>query len=179
MTGTYAGQFAMEGFLNLHWVRWKRVLLTRSIAIVPTFCLAFFSTIQNLTSFNDILNVVMSVQLPFALIPTIAFTSNVEIMGEFVNGIGNILMAILTSLGIVGLNTYFVLATIAGLDMTWYYWLLFAVVAVVYTLFCIYLTVHMVIFMGAKRLMNYPIINKYVWGPSIDAQGMPWTLLRS
>lgn len=179
MTGTYAGQFTMEGFLNLHWVRWKRVLLTRSIAIVPTFCLAFFSTIQNLTSFNDILNAVMSVQLPFALIPTIAFTSNVEIMGEFVNGIGNIIMAILTSLGIVGLNTYFVMVTIIGLDMTWYYWLLFAVVAVVYTFFCIYLTVHMVIFMGAKSLMNYPIINKYVWGPIIDARGMPWTLLRS
>ena len=33
MTGTYAGQFAMEGFLNLHWQRWLRVLVTRSIAI--------------------------------------------------------------------------------------------------------------------------------------------------
>lgn len=34
MTGTYAGQFAMEGFLNLQWARWKRVLVTRVIAIV-------------------------------------------------------------------------------------------------------------------------------------------------
>ncbi|KAF5285228.1 hypothetical protein FQR65_LT13343 [Abscondita terminalis] len=87
MTGTYAGQFAMEGFLNLQWARWKRVLLTRSIAIVPTFCLAFFSNIEDLTSMNDILNAVMSVQLPFALIPTIAFTSNVGIMGIFANGV--------------------------------------------------------------------------------------------
>ncbi|KAK5638670.1 hypothetical protein RI129_012965 [Pyrocoelia pectoralis] len=179
MTGTYAGQFAMEGFLNLQWVRWKRVLLTRSIAIVPTFCVAFFSTIENLTSFNDILNAVMSVQLPFALIPTIAFTSNVEIMGEFVNGIGNIIMAILTSAGIIGINTYFVISTIIGAHMSWYYLVLVSLVGIVYMMFCIYLGVHMVIFMGAKNLMNYSFINKYVWGPSIDAQGMPWTLLRS
>lgn len=46
MTGTYAGQFAMEGFLNLQWARWKRVLVTRMMAIVPTFCVAYFSNIQ-------------------------------------------------------------------------------------------------------------------------------------
>lgn len=86
MTGTYAGQFTMEGFLNLQWPRWKRVLFTRTIAIVPTFCLAFFSQIEDLTGMNDILNAIMSLQLPFATIPTIAFTSNTQIMGEFVNG---------------------------------------------------------------------------------------------
>lgn len=86
MTGTYAGQFAMEGFLNLQWARWKRVLFTRMIAIIPTFCVAFFSNINDLTGMNDILNAVMSLQLPFAVLPTIAFTSNPQIMGEFVNG---------------------------------------------------------------------------------------------
>lgn len=50
MTGTYAGQFAMEGFLNLQWARWKRVLVTRLIAIVPTFCVAYFSNIQGMTN---------------------------------------------------------------------------------------------------------------------------------
>ena len=77
MTGTYSGQFVMEGFLNLHWVRWKRVLLTRSIAIAPTLALAVFSDINGLTSMNDFLNAVMSLQLPFALIPTLTFTSNI------------------------------------------------------------------------------------------------------
>ncbi|KAG5891790.1 Protein Malvolio [Gonioctena quinquepunctata] len=67
MTGTYAGQFAMEGFLNLQWARWKRVLFTRTIAIIPTFCLAFFSNIDDLTSMNDILNAIMSLQ--FHLLP--------------------------------------------------------------------------------------------------------------
>jgi natural resistance-associated macrophage protein len=63
------------------------VLLTRSIAILPTFFVAFYLDIPNLTGMNDLLNAVMSLQLPFATIPTIAFTSNPQIMGEFVNGL--------------------------------------------------------------------------------------------
>lgn len=72
--------------MNLQWARWKRVFFTRMIAIIPTFCIAFFSQIDDLTGMNDLLNAVMSLQLPFATIPTIAFTSNIAIMGEFVNG---------------------------------------------------------------------------------------------
>lgn len=86
MTGTYTGQFTMEGFLNLKWARWRRVLFTRSIAIVPTFLVAFYSNIDDLTVMNDLMNAVMSLQLPFAAIPTIAFTSSPRIMGEFANG---------------------------------------------------------------------------------------------
>lgn len=85
MTGTYSGQFAMEGFLNIRWARWKRVLFTRSIAMVPTFFTAFFSSLNDLTTLNDFLNAVMSMQLPFAIIPTIAFSSNPRLMGQFVN----------------------------------------------------------------------------------------------
>ena len=90
MTGTYAGQFAMEGFLNLQWARWKRVLFTRTIAIVPTFFIAFYADINDLSvlsHINDILNAVVSIQLPFAAIPTIAFTSSALIMGDFKNGL--------------------------------------------------------------------------------------------
>ena len=49
MTGTYAGQFAMEGFLNLTWKRWQRVLLTRTVAVLPTFLVAFFENIEDLS----------------------------------------------------------------------------------------------------------------------------------
>jgi len=65
----------VKGFLNLHWARWKRVLLTRTIAIAPTLFLAIFADIQQLTGLNDYLNAVMTLQLPFALIPTLTFTS--------------------------------------------------------------------------------------------------------
>lgn len=86
MTGTYAGQFVMEGFLDLKWARWKRVLLTRTIAILPTFLVAKFQAIEDLSGMNDMLNALMSLQLPFALLPLISMTSAENIMGSFRNG---------------------------------------------------------------------------------------------
>uniref|UniRef100_A0A8C5FN32 Natural resistance-associated macrophage protein 2-like n=1 Tax=Gadus morhua TaxID=8049 RepID=A0A8C5FN32_GADMO len=62
MTGTYSGQFVMEGFLNLKWSRFARVLLTRSIAITPTLLVAIFQDITKLTGMNDFLNVLQSLQ---------------------------------------------------------------------------------------------------------------------
>lgn len=87
MTGTYAGQFAMEGFLNLKWPRWKRILLTRCIAIIPAIFIAFSLSIGDFSDVSDLLNGVMSLQLPFATIPVIAFTSSHHIMGSFKNGL--------------------------------------------------------------------------------------------
>ncbi|KAG8185220.1 hypothetical protein JTE90_025891 [Oedothorax gibbosus] len=87
MTGTYSGQFVMEGFLNLKWARWMRVLLTRCIAIAPTLFIALYSDIKQLSKMNDYLNALMSLQLPFALFPTLIFTSSKAVMGEFQNGI--------------------------------------------------------------------------------------------
>lgn len=87
MTGCYSGQFVMEGFLHLQWSRWRRVLLTRTLAVVPTLWVAYYSRVEQLSVMNDTLNSVMSVQLPFALLPLIAFTSNANIMGEFVNSV--------------------------------------------------------------------------------------------
>ncbi len=74
-----------QGFLQLRWTRWRRVLFTRTLAIVPTLLVALYSRIQDLSIMNDTLNSIMSVQLPFALLPLIAFTGNAAIMGEFVN----------------------------------------------------------------------------------------------
>lgn len=63
MTGTYSGQFAMEGFLDLKWKRWHRVLVTRTIAIIPTFLVAFYSDLNDLSRMNDYLNAVMVRQI--------------------------------------------------------------------------------------------------------------------
>lgn len=119
MTGTYAGQFAMEGFLNLQWARWKRVLFTRLIAIVPTFCVAFFSRIEDLTGMNDILNAVMALQLPFAVIPTIAFTSSHFIMGEYANGIGNKIVSCILCVLVIAINIFFVTDQVTALQLEW------------------------------------------------------------
>ena len=59
MQGTYAGQFVMEGFLNIHWARWKRVLLTRSVAMVPCIIIAIIA-VQSLDYLDEYINVEQS-----------------------------------------------------------------------------------------------------------------------
>uniref|UniRef100_A0A8C3Q307 Natural resistance-associated macrophage protein 1 n=1 Tax=Chrysolophus pictus TaxID=9089 RepID=A0A8C3Q307_CHRPC len=87
MTGTYAGQFVMEGFLQLRWSRFTRVLLTRSLAILPTLFVAAFRDISQLTGMNDLLNVLQSILLPFAVLPVLTFTSLRPLMHDFANGL--------------------------------------------------------------------------------------------
>ena len=77
----------MQGFLDLRWARWKRVLLTRTIAILPTFLVAKFQDINDLSGMNDMLNALMALQLPFALLPIMSMTSSENIMGDFKNGL--------------------------------------------------------------------------------------------
>ncbi|KAF7996427.1 hypothetical protein HCN44_002059 [Aphidius gifuensis] len=167
MTGTYAGQFAMEGFLNLQWARWKRVLFTRIIAIVPTFFTAFYSNIEDLTKLNDVLNAVMTLQLPFATIPTIAFTSSIFIMGDFKNGVFSRVVSTVLSVIVIAINIYFVTQTVQeSIDSSnWYWYIAIGIFAVIYLGFCIYFTIHMMISMGAQFLTNNRIIAKYIGGP--------------
>ncbi|XP_043931084.1 natural resistance-associated macrophage protein 1-like [Protopterus annectens] len=121
MTGTYAGQFVMEGFLNLTWSRFKRVLLTRSCAIVPTILVATLQDLTHLTEMNDLLNVLQSILLPFALLPILTFTSMPNVMHEFANGIvGKIIGALITAL-ICAVNLYFVVDFISGVSNNLYY----------------------------------------------------------
>lgn len=121
MIGTYAGQFAMEGFLNLKWVPWRRVVFTRTIAILPTFCVAHFNTIDDMNTLNDYLNVVMALQLPFAVIPFIAFTSNVANMGEFTNSLGSKILSILIFVLVLSINFTLVLIRTIGAEMDWWW----------------------------------------------------------
>ena len=78
MTGTYAGQFVMEGFFDIKLVVWKRVLVTRSIAILPALGVAFMNYFDDADNY---LNILQSIQLPFALVPLLKFTSSEKIMG--------------------------------------------------------------------------------------------------
>lgn len=55
--------FCLQGFLNLRWSRFARVLLTRALAIAPTLLVAIFQDIQHLTGMNDFLNVLQSLQV--------------------------------------------------------------------------------------------------------------------
>lgn len=85
LTGTLAGQIVMEGFLNLRLRPWLRRLITRLIAIVPAvICTAMYgeSGTAKLLVFSQ---VILSLQLPFAVVPLIMFTSDRAKMGQFAN----------------------------------------------------------------------------------------------
>ncbi|XP_057544873.1 metal transporter Nramp3.2-like [Amaranthus tricolor] len=85
LTGTYAGQFIMGGFLNLRLKKWIRALITRSCAIIPTIIVAliFDTSDDMLDTLNEWLNVLQSIQIPFALIPLLYLVSKEDIMGVF------------------------------------------------------------------------------------------------
>ncbi|RAL40566.1 hypothetical protein DM860_006636 [Cuscuta australis] len=85
ITGTYAGQFIMGGFLDLRLKKWMRALITRSFAILPTIVVAlvFHRTESSLDVLNEWLNVLQSVQIPFALVPLLTLVSKEEVMGSF------------------------------------------------------------------------------------------------
>ncbi|UYV60210.1 SLC11A1 [Cordylochernes scorpioides] len=132
MTGTYAGQFVMEGFLDLRWSRWKRVLLTRTLAILPTIFIAVYKDPNDLTSLNDYMNALMSLQLPFALLPTLIFTSSTYIMGDFRNNVG-------ISLLVIGINLYFVYSDVVENLSGWLSFTALALYIIFYLVFVLYL----------------------------------------
>ncbi len=114
LTGTLAGQIVMEGFLNIRLRPWLRRLITRLIAIVPAvICTALYgeSSTARLLVFSQ---VVLSLQLSFAVIPLILFTSDRRKMGEFAIPLGMKLLAWLTAGTIVALNVKY-LADFLGL----------------------------------------------------------------
>ncbi|XP_040165842.1 protein Malvolio isoform X1 [Anopheles arabiensis] len=163
MTGTYAGQFAMEGFLNLQWARWKRVLFTRTVAIMPAFYVAFFSRLEDLTKMNDILNAVMALQLPFAAIPTVAFSSSLALMkADFVNGRLEKIISITLSFTVIGINLYFIVANLEQVNLTPL--MIFGVVlfGTFYIAFNLYLLLHMMVNLGNKAVASNWAIKRFV-----------------
>ena len=86
LTGTLAGQIVMEGFLHWRLKPWLRRLITRSLAIIPAAIVIGFMGEGHVTSLLILSQVVLSFQLPFAVVPLIQFTGDRSKMGEFANG---------------------------------------------------------------------------------------------
>jgi manganese transport protein len=109
LTGTLAGQIVMEGFLNIRLRPWLRRLITRLIAIIPAIiCTALYgeSGTAKLLIFSQ---VVLSLQLSFAVIPLVLFTSDRKKMGQFVNPLWLKVLAWLTTIIILALNLKYLL----------------------------------------------------------------------
>jgi manganese transport protein len=104
LTGTLAGQIVMEGFLNIRLRPWLRRLITRAIAIVPAAIVAGLYGTSGTAKLLVFSQVVLSLQLPFAVIPLVNFTGQRSKMGEFVNPAWVKLLAWATTAIIVTLN---------------------------------------------------------------------------
>lgn len=85
LTGTLAGQIVMEGFLNIRLRPWVRRLITRAIAIVPAAIVAILYGESGTARLLILSQVILSLQLSFAVFPLVRFTSDRRKMGEFVN----------------------------------------------------------------------------------------------
>jgi manganese transport protein len=106
LTATLAGQIVMEGFLRIKLPSWLRRLVTRLIAIIPALiAIAMFGehSTSNLLVFSQ---VILSLQLPFAVIPLVMFTSDRRFMGEFVNPQWLKIIAWAVAILLVGLNSW-------------------------------------------------------------------------
>lgn len=85
LTGTLAGQIVMEGFLNIKLKPWLRRLITRLIAIVPALVVAMIYGEQGTSKLLVLSQVILSMQLSFAVVPLVMFTNSKPKMGEFAN----------------------------------------------------------------------------------------------
>jgi len=119
MTGTYAGQFVMEGFLSIHWEPWKRVALTRCVALVPALTVAIISqsTPGQSDRMDEFLNVFQSIKLPFALLPVLHFTSSKVLMGAFANGAKTKILGWAIAITVCAINLYLVFQNLEGMDL--------------------------------------------------------------
>ena len=114
LTATMAGQIVMEGFLQLRLPSWLRRLATRLIAIIPALIAIIFFGEKSTGSLLVLSQVVLSLQLSFAVIPLVMFTSDRPLMGEFVNPLWLKTLAWSVAIIIGGLNVWLLLQTFLG-----------------------------------------------------------------
>src|ERR1700704_1299560 len=111
ITGTLAGQIVMEGFLNIRLPAWVRRLITRLIAIIPAVIVTALDGGHGAGGLLILSQVVLSLQLSFAVVPLVYFTSQRSKMGQFVNGRGLAALAWLVAIVIMGLNGWLLVGT--------------------------------------------------------------------
>lgn len=111
LTGTLAGQIVMEGFLNIRLKPWLRRLITRLIAIVPALAVAIIYGEEGAAELLVLSQVILSMQLSFAVIPLIMFTSDRKKMGRFANTKAVNIISWIVAAIILVLNAYLLWGT--------------------------------------------------------------------
>jgi manganese transport protein len=114
ITGTLAGQIVMEGFIHLKVSPWLRRMITRSLAIIPTIIVVAVMGEQGTEKLLILSQVILSLQLSFAVVPLVVFTGSRKRMGEFVNGRWLQGLAWVVAVLIAGLNGWLLVQTAMG-----------------------------------------------------------------
>ncbi|MFT0545931.1 Nramp family divalent metal transporter [Allopusillimonas ginsengisoli] len=114
VTGTLAGQIVMEGFLNLRIPSWMRRLLTRSLAVIPVVFVTSLYGANGTAKLLVLSQVVLSMQLPFAVIPLVRFVSDRKLMGSFVLSRSVAVLAWVVTAVIVVLNVKLLVDFVLG-----------------------------------------------------------------
>ncbi|KAJ4967487.1 hypothetical protein NE237_019336 [Protea cynaroides] len=109
VTGTYAGQFIMQGFLDLKMKKWARNLMTRTIAIAPSLVVSIIGGPSGAGQLIIISLMILSFELPFSLIPLLKFSSSASKMGPHKNSIFIIVISWILGLCIIGINVYYLI----------------------------------------------------------------------
>jgi manganese transport protein len=112
ITGTLAGQIVMEGFLDIRLPSWLRRLITRLIAIIPAVIVTALYGARGVGSLLILSQVILSLQLSFAVVPLVYFTSQRSKMGEFVSSRWLAATAWIATVAIVGLNGWLLMTTV-------------------------------------------------------------------
>lgn len=111
LTGTLAGQIVMEGFLNIRLKPWLRRLITRLIAVIPALIVTIIYGEKGTTDLLVLSQVILSMQLSFAVIPLVMFTGSKLKMGEFANKLWLKIMVWIIAGIILILNLYLLVET--------------------------------------------------------------------
>jgi manganese transport protein len=114
ITATLAGQIVMEGFINLRVAPWLRRMITRMIAIVPAVIVTIWYGEKGTGQLLILSQVVLSLQLPFAVVPLVLFTASRSKMGPFVAPRWITALAAITAVVIIALNAKLVVDFFAG-----------------------------------------------------------------
>ncbi|HKS07536.1 MAG TPA: Nramp family divalent metal transporter [Gemmatimonadaceae bacterium] len=114
LTGTLAGQIVMEGFLNIRLRPWVRRLITRAIAIIPAVIVAALYGESGTAQLLVLSQVILSLQLSFAVFPLVKFTSDKGKMGPFVNARWLSALALFVAVVIASLNVWLLVQTFRG-----------------------------------------------------------------
>ncbi|KAL0663408.1 hypothetical protein Bca4012_100245 [Brassica carinata] len=113
ITGTYAGQYVMQGFLDLRLEPWLRNFLTRCLAIIPSLVVAIIGGSAGAGKLIIIASMILSFELPFAVVPLLKFTSCKIKMGSYVNQMAVSALTWVIGGLIMGINIYYLVSSIA------------------------------------------------------------------